>query len=221
MKIGIFTDARYATKGAVGNRIYDQSKRKIKEAYEFFEDEKCQLVISLGNLIEPEDDHALEVSNLKAIAEILSASPIPTVCLMGERDKAAFTKREFYSTLGISEARDFNIGGRSFVILDTCLASDDSDSYVIPDTEELSEVLDSLDGDSFVLIHHGIDPELPEEYRILNADEIFSMISSTAAVKAVFQGNLPTGKISEYDGVRYYAPPAMCEGEDRSFVFEI
>ena len=231
MKIGIFADAHYSSKEVVdGNRYNKQSLRKIKEAYEFFEEEGCKLVISLGDLIEGDDDHALEVNNLKEIAEIISASPIPTVCLMGNHDAFTFGKKEYYSTLGIGEARDLNIGDKSFIFLDACFHAsgeryttggvDWRDCY-LPDTEELSEVLESLSEDSYVFIHHNIDPALPEEYKLSNCDEVFAMISSTPLVKAVFQGHYHPGKISEYDGVKYYALPAMCEGEDRAFVFDL
>jgi hypothetical protein len=70
MKLGIFTDSHYSSHTITGlnkRRRNSQSLKKIKEAYDFFAAENCDLVICLGDLIDKEDSHQKEIDNLKEI----------------------------------------------------------------------------------------------------------------------------------------------------------
>ena len=68
MKMGLFTDSHYSSaEMTCGNRYNSKSLYKIKKAFEYFQNEKCDLVVCLGDLIDKEDDHKKEVKNLKEI----------------------------------------------------------------------------------------------------------------------------------------------------------
>ena len=100
MKLGIFTDSHYSSqKVTCGNRYNNKSLEKIKTAYPYFESQKCDLVVCLGDLIDKEASHKKEVENLKKVANIISKSLIKTICLMGNHDAFAFTEAEFYEIL--------------------------------------------------------------------------------------------------------------------------
>ena len=63
MKIGIFTDAHYASREVAGSkRQYSRSLQKIEQAYHLFKEENCEMAICLGDLIDKEDCHAKEIS---------------------------------------------------------------------------------------------------------------------------------------------------------------
>ena len=73
MKIGILTDSHYSSqKVTCGNRYNSKSLKKIKLAYAFFESQKCDLVVCLGDLIDKEAHHEKEVENLKEVARIIN-----------------------------------------------------------------------------------------------------------------------------------------------------
>ena len=101
MKIGLFTDSHYSSQEVTcGCRYNNQSLRKIREAYTAFEAADCDLVICLGDLTDKEDTHQKEAENLREIAELIAASPIPTVCVMGNHDAFTMSAEEFYGILG-------------------------------------------------------------------------------------------------------------------------
>ena len=72
MKLGIFTDSHYSSQEITcGNRYNSRSLEKIKQAYCYFEEEKCDLVICLGDLTDKESTHEKEVENLSKIAQLI------------------------------------------------------------------------------------------------------------------------------------------------------
>ena len=231
MKLGIFTDPHYSSQEVTcGNRFNSRSLDKIKEAYSFFEKEKCDMVICLGDLIDREDSHIKEADNLKKVAEIIKTSPLPTKVVMGNHDGFAFEKSEFYEILGIEEPKDIHIGGKSLLFLDGCYfksgkhyAPGDKNwkDTFLPNQEALEEKLSSLTGDTYIFIHQNIDPAIRSDHRLFNADQVFEIIQRSTTVKAVFQGHYHKGMSSQYDGIRYITPKAVCENEKAYFCFEI
>ena len=84
MKIGIFTDSHYSSADITcGCRYNNQSLRKIREAYDFFEKANCDLVVCLGDLIDTE---------LTIEQEIAKAEEV--LCNQGEVDADFYTKYE-------------------------------------------------------------------------------------------------------------------------------
>ena len=231
MKIGIFTDSHYSSQEITnGNRYNSRSLEKIQKAYRAFEDQKCDMVICLGDLIDQEGSHAQEVENLKKVAQVINASPIPTIFVMGNHDAFSFEPKEFYSIVGKSAPADMLIENKNLIFLDACYFntgahympgdSDWTDCYY-PHTAELEQKLANLDCDTYIFLHQNIDPAVLANHRPSNADTIFRMIEACGKVKAVYQGHYHPGKRSEYNGIPYVAFPAMCENEDAYFTIEI
>lgn len=231
MKLGIFTDSHYSSREiSCGKRYNSQSLRKIKEAYAAFQDAHCNLIVCLGDLTDTEDTHELEAANLRSIAQVIHGCPIPTVCMMGNHDAFAFTQEEFYHILGGCHPKDCCIEGKNLFFLDACYfktgihyAPGDSDwtDTHLPDPNALETLLQTRFGDTYVFIHQNLDPSIPEDHRLDNADLILDILSRSGTVKAVYQGHYHPGKAGTYRDLRLVTFPAMCEGEHVFYIEDI
>ena len=231
MRLGLFTDSHYSSRDITcGKRYNNQSLRKIMEAYAFFEKEKCDLVVCLGDIIDTEPTAEEEIVNLKRIAEIIRGSAIPTVCLMGNHDAFVLEKERFYEIIGLPPTDEISADGRRLLFLDACYfrsgkhyAPGDTDwtDCFLPDEDGIKAKLEATTDDTYIFIHQNIDPAVLANHRIFNADKIFSMINESRTVKCVFQGHYHPGHSSEYNGVCYVTLPAMCENENAFWVYEI
>lgn len=232
MKIGIYADAHYSSRTVgCGNRYYSQSLRKLREAYSAFQQEKCDLAVSMGDLIDCDDSHEKEANNLRRIADLIHEFSIPTVCIMGNHDGFAFTQEEYYGILGrkcIPE--DITAGNTHLLFLDACYFAngrhylpgdtDWTDTFY-PYTEALKRKLDTLEGDVYLFLHQNLDPTVHESHRLANDREIRRILEESGKVKTVFQGHYHPGNEYERNGIRYVTYPAVCEQEKAYFVVEI
>lgn len=231
MKIGIFTDSHYSSKPLTcGKRYNSLSLEKIKDAYAFFEKEKCELVVCLGDLIDTENTVEMEIDNLAKIGTLIRRQKVPTVCLMGNHDAFVLTPRDFYATLQLEPPRDLCLSGNRLIFLDACFfkngrhyAPGDSDwkDTFLPNEEALRRKLSEIPGSAHIFIHQNIDPGIREDHRIANWDRVFEIINQSGVVKTVFQGHYHPGFRSEHSGVQYITLPAMCEHEQAFWVFDI
>ena len=231
VKIGIFTDSHYSGKALTcGRRYNNQSLRKIREAYRYFEENGCDAVIALGDLIDTEDTVEKEIENLSKIARIVKASPLRTFCLMGNHDAFVLTPQDFYAVLGTEAPKSIEIDGKSLVFLDACYFksgvhyapgdSDWKDTYY-PHTAALEAELKGLSAPVYIFMHQNIDPTIREDHRLSNSAELIRIIEESGTVKAVFQGHYHPGQESEHSGIDYITLPAMCENESAYWVFEL
>lgn len=231
MRLGIFTDAHYSSREiSCGKRFNSQSLRKIKEAYSAFQDARCDLIICLGDLTDTEETHEQEAANLRSIAQVIQSCPIPSVCLMGNHDAFAFSEKEFYQILGGCQPTNRCISGKNLIFLDACYfatgiryAPGDSDwtDTHLPDPDALEDQLKSVPGDTYVFIHQNLDPAIPEDHRLDNADLVLDILSRSGTVKTVYQGHYHPGKVESHQGLRLVTFPAMCEGEHVFYIENI
>ena len=231
MKIGIFTDSHYSSKSLTcSKRRNNLSLGKIKYAYELFKKEKCELVVALGDIIDMEESHSLEVKHLREIGQLISSYDIPSMCMMGNHDAFAFEKDEFYQVLGGYEPKTLNVDDKLLVFLDACYFksgnhyspgdSDWTDTF-LPNADELGALLNSHSGEVILFIHQDIDPAVQNDHRLFNADDIHKMILDSGKVKKVFQGHFHAGCTSKYGELTYHTLPAVCENEAAYFIFDI
>ena len=166
------------------------------------------------------------LKDCKAISEF----EIYAYCLMGNHDAFVLTPQRFYSVLGTESPKSTCIDGRNLVFLDACYFSSgehyapgDSDwtDTFYPFADKLKAELEALSFPTYVFIHQNIDPEIPCNHRLFNADEILHIIEQRGIVKAVFQGHYHPGAESVHSGIRYITLPAMCENESAYWVFEL
>ena len=231
MKIGIFTDSHYSSQEVTcGNRYNSKSLEKIKEAYRFFESQKCDLILCLGDLIDKETSHEKEVENLKEIADVINRCPIKTICVMGNHDAFAFTESEFYAILPGCKPETIQKNNITLLFLDTCYFkngshyqpgdSDWTDTYY-PHIESLQQTLNECCGSVYVFLHQNLDPSIRSDHRVHNAEAINALLQKCGKVTAVYQGHYHPGETSMHNGIRYVAFPAMCEQDNACFIEEI
>lgn len=232
MKLGIYADPHYSSQEVTcGVRFNSRSLDKIRAAYRFFEPEKCDIAICLGDLIDKDINHKAEAENLRKAAEVINSSFVPTVCLMGNHDAFAFTREEFYGILGGKcMPRDRTVQGKRLVFLDACYFgsgepympgdTDWTDTY-FPFEEKLRKAVSSSDEEIYVFVHQNLDPAAGERHLIQNAGSINRILYESGRVKAVYQGHYHPGCSSIINGIRYITVPAMCESDGAFFTEDI
>ena len=232
MKLGIFADSHYSSAEVTCKKRFNSaSLEKIRKAFEHFQKEECDFVICLGDLIDKEDSHKKEVANLKKVRDVMNEFDLNTFVVMGNHDGFAFDQDEFYKILGQKyiPKRTYEYG-INLIFVDACYFkngyhykpgdSDWQDTY-FPYIDELKIQLSCLNGDTYVFMHQNIDPDISEEHRVYNDDEIRSALERSGIVKTVFQGHYHPGKQSKHNGIQYITLPAMCENDDAYFVVEV
>lgn len=232
MKLGLFTDSHYCSKEVVmGNRYPVQSLRKIDEAVKCFVEEKCDLIICLGDVIDSEPTRQLEEENLRAVAKILKDSGIPAVVLMGNHDADVFTQDAFYAILGENcRPKDFSADGKRFVFVDGCHSSDGSHyapgkvcwyDSCYPYPQELAKRLQEANEPVHLFMHQIVLPDVSEKHMLCNAQEIRKVITESGKVDCVYHGHYHLGYKGVLDGVKYLIPKAVCMHENAACIVEI
>ncbi len=231
MKIGIFTDAHYSSQAVTcGNRYNSKSLEKIRQAYNFFQSEKCDLIVCLGDLTDTEVSHEKEMENLKEIANVINTCPIKSICLMGNHDAFAFTEAEFYEILGDCKPKNMIMKEKTLLFLDACYFkngnhylpgdTDWKDTFY-PHTDDLKRQIDEAWDNVYIFIHQNLDPCIREDHRLYNSIEINNMLQKSGKVKAVYQGHYHPGTESEHGNVEYVTFSAMCENENAHYILNI
>ncbi|MBQ3202539.1 MAG: metallophosphoesterase [Clostridia bacterium] len=232
MKIGLFSDPHYSSQELTGgNRRNNLSLGKMRAALEYFEAEKCDRVICLGDLTDTEDTKEKEIANMRQIAALFSEFSMPITVLMGNHDAYVFTAAEFYALLGGCEPTDLHENGVHLLFLDTNYTADGVrytphgfrwDDVGLPDPDGLRIKLENLDGDVYIFLHQNIDPAIPAaDHRLANADEVCRIIEQSGKVKAVYQGHFHWGNRSSRNGVDYITLPAMAVYDDTEIIIEV
>ena len=230
MKIGLYSDPHYSSQALTGgNRYNSRSLDKMRAAYADFEAAGCDLIVCLGDLTDTEDTHEQEVDNLRQIAALFAACPIPTVCVMGNHDAYVFTPQEFYTLLGGCEPTEMVAEGKTLLFLSANYNPDGSpyrphafrwDKCYLP-TAGLAQRLAAANGDVTVFLHQNLDAACPADHRPANGDEVQAILAAAGNVKTVYQGHFHWGADTERDGVRYVTLPAMCCYENTHRIIEL
>lgn len=230
MKIGLFADAHYSSRELTcGKRFNSRSLRKLREAFTYFAGQSCGLCVSLGDLIDKNDSHEEDLRRLEEARDVIAASGIETLCVMGNHDAFTFGRDEYYDILSGCEPADRVVDGVLLVFSDTCFfkngeryspaGGDWKDCFMPEETDFLSR-LSRGDTPAVVFLHHNVDPAVPESHRLSNADALFSGIRDSQNTKIVFQGHYHPGLRSRHGDVLYLTLPAVCENENAFFVFD-
>ena len=230
MKIGLFADAHYSTQELTCGKRYNRlSLGKLRNAYAFFAGQNCGLVISLGDLIDKNASHAEDVRCLEEVREVIDASGIETVCIMGNHDAFAFQREEYYRILGGKEPADRTADGVRLIFADTCYfrngerytpAGGDWTDCFLPEEDVFLAALSGSGTPAAVFLHHNIDPAVRADHRLSNADALFRGICGGKNVKAVFQGHYHPGMQARYGDVLFMTLPAVCENDNAYYIFD-
>ncbi len=222
MKLGIFTDSHYSSAELTcGCRYNSRSLVKMEEAYRIFEDAACDLVLCLGDLTDTEASYDKECENVRACVAVIDASPIPTLCLMGNHDAFVFEEDAFYALLG-QEHKPHTVcaEGITLIFLDACHFSDgthyrpghsDWTNTCYPHTDALRQMLSDAQTPVCVFLHQNLDPAIPENHRLSNDARIRQILEESGVVRQVICGHYHPGMESIVNGIRYLTLPALCE----------
>ena len=124
---------------------------------------------------------------------------------------------------------DRTVDGLRLLFLDTCYfksgarytpAGGDWRDCFLPEEGAFLASLAESEAPAAVFLHHNIDPAVPADHRLYNADALFAGINRSKKVPAVFQGHYHPGMRSRYGDVRYVTLPAVCENENAFFVVD-
>ena len=230
MKIGLYSDPHYSSQEITcGNRYNSRSLDKMRAAYEDFKAAGCDLIVCLGDLTDTEDTKEREVANMREIAGLFAACPIPTAVVMGNHDAYVFEPEEFYRLLGGCEPLDWVAEGKTLLFLSANHNPDGSpyhphafhwDKCYLP-TAGLTERIAAAEGEVFVFLHQNLDAACPADHRPMNADAVCAILSASGKVKTVYQGHFHWGADTTTDGVHYVTLPAMCCYENTHRIIEI
>lgn len=230
MKIGIYSDPHYSSQPLTGgNRYNNRSLDKMRTAYADFTAAGCDLIVCLGDLTDTEDTREKEEANMREIAALFAACPIPTVVVMGNHDAYVFEPADFYALLGGCAPSDVAAAGKTLVFLSANYNPDGSayhphafrwDECYIP-TDGLARRLAAAAGEVYVCLHQNVDAACPADHRPVNADEVCRILAESGKVKAVYQGHFHWGADTEREGIHYVTLPAMCCFENTHRIIDI
>ena len=224
VRIGFYSDPHYALRQQPGEiRQRRKSLERMQKAYALFEDEKCDLVICMGDLIDHDESHAQEIENLTKVAQVIHSSSMPTMCIMGNHDAFSFTQEEFYRVLGGCEPMDLFLKGKNLIFEDACWfengkhympGDEDWTDTCIPDLPAFAHKLSELEGEIHLFLHQSLDPDIDHYHRLNNADQVVDILEKNGRVRSVIQGHYHPGKKSCHNGIRYITFAALCEQEE-------
>jgi hypothetical protein len=125
LRIGLVTDLHCGDKPTSGSRHYRETPAKLAEAAEKLTDERIDLLVALGDLIDSSDSITTERRTLERIHKQLAAIGVEQHFVLGNHCVDQLRKEEFLGVIGqdrswYSFARD----GFHFVILDSCFRTD-------------------------------------------------------------------------------------------------
>ena len=231
MKIGLFSDPHYSRRELSGaTRRPRLSYEKIGEALRCFREEKVDLVICLGDLIDSEGSAPQDRDNLSHIAVLLSSSGIETLVIPGNHDLFALDRYRFGVLLNMPLAPLHRRYGDVDVILLDANYFKNGQAYdgrpgdwtdtMIPQTqtEWLKKELESAGDKTYVFSHQLIDYNMEQHHVVENAEDVCRILVDSGKVKGVFQGHYHHGGENEIGGVPFVTLRAMCEGYENSFL---
>ncbi len=222
LRLGLVTDLHYADKAPGGSRHYRESLTKVVEAAKRFDQEKPDLVVCLGDLIDTAPSLDAEKGYLKRIVKEFSGMPGKHHYVLGNHCVENLTKAEF---LGIVEQEksyySFDASGYHFVVLDACFTSSGAaygrknfkwaDAKIPPaELEWLKADLRQSPHKSIVFAHQCLDVIPP--FGVTNGSEVRKILEDSGKVLAVLQGHFHFGNYQEVGGLHYCTLQAVVEG---------
>jgi alkaline phosphatase len=222
VRIGLVTDLHYADKPPAGTRHYRETLAKFAEAAERFREEKTDLVVELGDLVDGAGSAEVEKEYLKRIVKDFATIPGQHRYVLGNHCVGSLTKPEFLSLVGQERSYDcFDLNGYHFVVLDACFRGDGqpygrgnfewTDSCIAPsEVEWLREDLRKTPHKTVVFVHQRLDVAPP--HGVKNAPQVRRILEKSQKVLAVLQGHTHKNDHKEIAGIHYVTLAAMVEG---------
>ncbi len=224
LRVGLVTDIHYADRDPQINRFYRESKAKLNESIEHYLDERANVLIELGDLIDQGDSLANEIKTLHTITEVMRPFKGDRFHVFGNHCLTVLCKQEFLSHAGVKHTEtffSFDRGAFHFVVLDACFRAD-GEPYArgnyrwtdsnIPTAQQswLRADLSGTTKPTFVFVHQRLDVE--NAYSAKSAPAVRKILEDSERVVAVFQGHSHKNDYHEIENIHYCTLRAMVEG---------
>jgi manganese-dependent ADP-ribose/CDP-alcohol diphosphatase len=232
---GVIADVQYADVAPAGNRYYNLSAERLKEAYKSFEENKVKFVVNLGDLIDR------DAASFGPVMDITGRSPLKTWHVAGNHD---FTvENRFKKDLPVLNGKgyySFVNNGFRFIFLNgneisTYASAKESTKREAEEylqtvkssgeknamewnggigkkqlkwlAGQLSDAA-SKDEKVFIMCHFPVYPE--DVHNLLNYKEVLSMLQNTGAA-AWFAGHNHAGKYAKLGNTHFITFRGMVE----------
>ncbi len=222
VRLGLVTDLHYADKEASGSRYYRETLTKFAEVMKRFDQEKPDLIICVGDIIDSAASLDTEKRHLERIAKEFSRLPGQHQFVLGNHCVENLTKPEFLGIVGQERSYySFDAAGYHFVVLDACFTSDGepygrknfkwADAKIpLTELEWLRGDLGKTPNKTIVFVHQCLDIIPP--FGVKNAPEVRKVLEESGKVLAVLQGHYHWGNYQKIGGLHYCTLSAVVEG---------
>ena len=222
LRLGLVTDLHYADKAAAGARHYRESLTKFAEAARVFGQEKSDLLVALGDLIDSAPSLDAEKECLRQVVSRFARAAGKRHFVLGNHCVENLTKPEFLAIAGQERSYySFDAAQCHFVVLDACFTSDGAPygrkNFKWADAKIPPVELDWLQADlrrapykSIVFAHQCLDVIPP--FGVKNGAEVRNVLEQSGRVLAVVQGHYHYGGYQEVRGIHYCTLSAVIEG---------
>ena len=231
MKIGLFADPHYCQFNN-GARMSLLSYEKIEKTMIKFKEEKVDLCICLGDLVDtaPGDTKEDVLGNLRKIIGLISSFGIRYYIVPGNHDYLDLTSEELErETKNNLPPHIIGTKDKTLIFLDANYRSDMrkfdvagvewTDSNLPKEQiEYLKKALDDSEKECIVFVHENLDRTIDKNHTIKNANDICKIIEESKKVKLVIQGHYHKGADNIINGIRYLTLPALCEKSDNYYM---
>lgn len=245
IQFGLIADVQYADCKSEGKRYYRNSLKKAEESVNYFNNQKVEFTINLGDAI---DRH---LGDLDSVLTRFKQLDSKIYNLTGNHDYKNLTNnRVLYKKLNMpSEYYSFKEKNWAFIILNTNEVATYANVSGTKKEKELLVMLDRIKSTGgkqgagwnggisakqlkwlnkllaesekakdnvLIFSHHPLYPET--EFTALNSKDILDVIDNYSCVKAIFSGHHHAGKFALYKKIPAITVEGMVETEkDNSF----
>ena len=216
------TDLHYGDKESTKTRFYREALSKLDEAVDYFNREKPDVVVELGDFIDQADSVDQETGWLQTMEQHYAKLTMPRHYVLGNHCVGTLTKQEFAQhTKAPGGHESFELNGITFLIPDACFREDGTpyqrknfhwqDSNLPKDELAwLDGELNKASGHVIVLAHQRLDND--PAHAVRNAAAIRELLEKSKKVLAVFQGHSHKNDYQQIAGIHYTTLVAMIEG---------
>lgn len=234
MKFGVFADLHYADKENDTERFFQNAPEKLKRCIQFFQKEKVDFMICLGDLLDIGKGKAGQKQRLMELYKIIGDSEIPFYLCLGNHDIDALPCQEILAAFLPGQERgyySFDRGRFHFTVLDTNY--DAAGKHYQEETmkwdrlyvseEQLDWLLEDLKGiekQTIILTHGNLDERTwngeMDPHVVKNQEAVRKILQENGQVLAVLQGHCHAGAFSVEKGIPYLTLKALVDGREKT-----
>lgn len=233
MKFGVFADLHYADKENDTERFFQNAPEKLKRCIQFFQKEKVDFMICLGDLLDIGKGKAGQKQRLMELYKIIGDSEIPFYLCLGNHDIDALPCQEILAAFLPGQERgyySFDRGRFHFTVLDTNY--DIQGKHYREETMQwdqlyineeqlcwLKKDLAETEKQTLILTHGNLDHRRKngktDPHVVKNQEAVQRILSrEREKVLTVLQGHCHTGAFFIQDGIPYITLKALVDGKE-------